>query len=209
MRERLRVLGAPGGPIDERIWAAFQNACEFSPFTELLRLNKNKSSILSPDHVPVNYTAWAVERDKVDPHSMTYSSQKDIGPLLNHIRREPSGDGKPPKRGDIQLTELKERNGCTFEADKGIPITLLITNTQGPPDGPFQVCLRAVTSHYLQANACTNLTRRKCAKPAPCSPMNTASTRQESSARNLLSQRGQGSLLARLITASGGQQANL
>lgn len=155
MRARLAALGAPGGLIDQRIWSAFRNACELSYFYASF---KKLNQFGPPDRVPVDFTTFAAERDEVHPESHTYSNQKNTGPLWDHIRHKPSDDGKdgkrskhskrakPPKRRDIQLKDLVERQGCVFEADKGAPTVLLITETQ---DDPFQVCLCATKSCCL------------------------------------------------------------
>jgi len=143
MRERLATLGVEGGLIDKRIWAAFKHACEFS--TSLFTGPHNQINQFYPDTVPVDYAAFARKRDKVHPNSLTYSSEEKIGTFWKHMRHKRGSDGKLPKRRDIQPKDLVEREGCIFEADKGVPLMLLLTKLQREQ---LQVCISPTISQF-------------------------------------------------------------
>ena len=93
-------------------------------------LNNNKTSDFL-DFAPVDYHHFAKLRDQVDPRSPTYSNNNDTGPLKAYMKRQPD-----PERG---LVDLNHPDGCIFEAERGVPLLLLVTKLQseelkvGPP----------------------------------------------------------------------------
>ncbi len=76
----------------------------------------------SIDRVPADYKAYGKAKDKVDPHSLTYSNLENVGAFEKHMHQ------KPDPRCD--LVELDEPEGCVFEADRGVPLLILITKLQ-------------------------------------------------------------------------------
>jgi hypothetical protein len=82
------------------------------------------------DFVPVDYHHFAQQKDKVDPDSLTYSNDKDLGRLKNYMKRQPD-----PHRG---LVDLDHPDGCIFEAERGVPLYLLVTKLQSEE---LKVCM--------------------------------------------------------------------
>lgn len=58
----------------------------------------------------------------MDPDSLTYSSHENIGAFGKYMRQKPSTEHG--------LVEIDEPEGCIFEADKGVPVLVLITKLQ-------------------------------------------------------------------------------
>ena len=179
--------------VDQRIWASFKHACKNSFFH--FRLGSEEITNPFLDRVPADFKAFAEVKDRVDPKSKTYSNPKNIGTLKNFMRQKPSPG--------LELVDIDEPEGCIFEADKGVPVLILVTKLQSEE---LQVSLYlSVSNFYNQSNHCS---RRRSLWQVVNSPGPTPSIDRGQNVMISANLRGLNSSLARLITVSGGPLVN-
>jgi hypothetical protein len=126
----------------------------------------------------------------VDPHSLTYSNNNNVGPLKNYMKRQP----------DLQcgLVDLDHPDGCIFEAERGVPLVLQVTKLQSEelkvswPPFPSTVLSQSLLSEGWRT-------------AGPNSPLNFPSMKPASKGTIGLNLTTPSFYLGKLITACGGQ----
>ena len=144
----------------------------------------------------MDYLTFALDRDKVDPDSLTYSNNNKTGTFQEHMRQDMSSNG--------DLQDLDEPEGCVFEADKGVLLLLSITQLQSE-----QLQARPRSQFKFKFNVSEMIsTRAGWLRGVLVSPGPTHLTSTGPSVITSRSLTNQCSNKARLITACGGQRVN-